>query len=102
MFFVGNNCLMIKTAKNIKLIKEFKMEYATKMVFPSLIKDSDISAMFCGLLSIVRQQAKQKLNIANREQTCAYQELLRMYLHTLKEMNNYKYLYLKEKAKSVK
>lgn len=91
----------IKSQKRIKLIHNFKMEYNQQIVFPSLIKDKDISAMFCGLISIVKQQAKFDAQKSNEQKNSAYQALLKMYLNTLKQMNEYKSLYLKEKSKTV-
>ena len=71
------------------------MEYTTTYVFPSVIQDKDISAMFCGLLSIVKQQAQHESKKLNQQKDSAYKALLKMYLNTLKQMNWYKTQYLK-------
>lgn len=96
-----NNYIMIKSNKKIKLIHNFEMEYSHQIVLPSIIKDKDISAMFCGLVAIVKQQAEFKSKQLNQQKDSAYNVLLKMYLNTLKKMNFYKSLYLKEKSKVV-
>ncbi len=105
--YMCNNCVMnilktkiLKSKKPIKIIHNFKMEYNKQIIFPNLIKDRDISAMFCGLISIVKQQAKFDAQKSTEQKDSAYKALLKMYLNTLKQMNEYKSLYLKEKSKN--
>lgn len=57
--------------------------------------------MFCGLVAIVKQQAEFKSKQVSQRKDSAYNVLLKMYLNTLKKMNFYKSLYLKEKSKVV-
>lgn len=92
---------MLKSSKKISLIKNFKMEYSHQLVMPGIIKDRDISAMFCGLVAIVKQQAEFKSKQLNQQKDSAYKALLKMYLSALKKMNFYKSLYLKEKSKAI-
>lgn len=86
---------MIKQAKQIKLIKNFKMEYPQTIFLPQIIKDSDISAMFCGLIGLIKSQTKFKLKQEHEQTYTSYRELLKMYKLALKKMNMYKTLYFK-------
>lgn len=86
---------MIKQLKRIKLIKGFKMEYPRTIFLPQIIKDSDISAMFCGLIGLIKSQTKSKLREEYEQSNTSYRELLKMYKNTLRKMNMYKTLYLK-------
>lgn len=87
---------ILKSTKQVSIVKNFKMEYNRQIIFPNIIKDRDISAMFCGLISIVKQQAKFDAQKNNEQKDSAYKALLNMYLNTLKKMNYYKSLYLKD------
>lgn len=84
---------MIKSERNIKLIKNFKMEYPTVHILPSNIEESDVNAMFCGILKIIKMQAKQQANAENCYNQYAYNFLLNMYQKAVKNMNKYKALY---------
>jgi len=84
---------MIKIHKNIKLLKNFKMEYPVTYILPSNIDDKDINAMFCGVLRLMKMQAKQEANAENVYNKTAYNFLLKMYLSAVKNMNKYKALY---------
>lgn len=86
---------MIKQKKHIKLIKNFKLEYPTITYLPNIIKDSDISAMFCGLISLIKTQAKSNCKQETARIYNSYYELLKMYKNAIRKMNMYKSLYIK-------
>lgn len=86
---------MIKSKKIIKLSKCFKMQITQTLKMPSVIKDKDIYAMFCGLISIIKSQANLDAENRQKHTDYAYQYLLKMYENAVKNMNKYKALYFK-------
>lgn len=88
---------MIKLDKNIKIVKNFQMEYPTAQAMPSNIDDKDINAMFCGVLRLMKIQAKQQINTEIINSKNSYNYLLKMYLLAVKNMNKYKKMYFKLK-----
>ena len=95
-----NNSYMIKLHKNIKITKNFTMEYPTTQVLQSNIAEQDISAMFCGVFKLMQMQAKQKANAELLNSNNAYKFLLNMYLQAVKNMNKYKTLYFENLNKT--
>ena len=84
---------MIKTYKQISLKKNFKMEIYSPLKMPSIIKEQDLYAMFCGLLTIVKTQAKEEAKKLQNHTNNAYNHLLNMYVQAVKNLNKYKSLY---------
>ena len=61
---------------------------------PSIVREKDVYSMFSGLLTLIKEMATSEAKKTQIHKDNSYNNLLKMYIRAVKEMNKYKALYL--------